>query len=377
MADSKNVALVFGASGISGWAVTKCALSYPTPTTFDRVIGLTNRPMPLEKSGLPHDPRLELHCGVNLRGSLDEVLCQLQEKVPNLEHVTHVYYLAYSNATAYSIDVMAIRDINEGMTYNAVHAVDRLCKNMKFFVLQTGTNNYGVAVFRFQEHIEINPPLREDNPRIPSPWGDEIFYYAQVDIIKEANKGKTWKWCEVRPDQIIGHVPTPTSMTYVEPLALYLALYRHVNGLGASVVFPGSYPNYTHTFTASSQDIIARSELYLDEGPSPEDKDWKDIDKWWFAHQDDYKKMCKKYGLRPREIPEATWTFLSVGLSFLCRNRELSLDKIRSVGFTEEYPVAYGYFQVFERLTQEKIIHTKENLYSYSVAEKGNLGMSR
>jgi hypothetical protein len=67
--------------------------------------------------------------------------------------------------------------------------------------------NYGVAVFRFQEHIEINPPLREDNPRIPSPWGDEIFYYAQVDLIKEANKGKSWKWCEVRPDQIVGEYP--------------------------------------------------------------------------------------------------------------------------------------------------------------------------
>lgn len=38
------------------------------------------------------------------------------------------------------MDVMAIREINEGMTYNAVNAVDRLCKNMKFFVLQTGTN---------------------------------------------------------------------------------------------------------------------------------------------------------------------------------------------------------------------------------------------
>jgi hypothetical protein len=64
--------------------------------------------------------------------------------------------------------------------------------------------NYGVAVFRFQEHITITPPLREDNPRIPSPWGDEIFYYAQVDLLKEANKGKSWKWCEVRPDMIIG-----------------------------------------------------------------------------------------------------------------------------------------------------------------------------
>ncbi|KAJ5106604.1 hypothetical protein N7456_003279 [Penicillium angulare] len=328
MAEPKNVALVFGASGISGWAVTKCALSYPTPTTFGRVIG-----------GLPQDVRLELYSGVNLRGNLDEVLCQLEEKVPNLEDVTHVYYLAYSNATAYSVDVMAIRDINKGMTYNAVHAVDRLCKNMKFFVLQTGTNlsnawqNYGVAVFRFQEHIDITPPLREDNPRIPSPWGDEIFYYAQVDLIKEANKGQSWKWCEVRPDQIVGHVPITTSMTYVEPLALYLMLYRYVNGPGATVAFPGSYATYIHTFTPSSQDIIARSELYLsverpdqahgeafntadNESPapwsiawpkmceyfglsgqeaSPKDSTWKNIDKWWIAHQDDYKKMCEEY----------------------------------------------------------------------------------
>lgn len=93
MVEAKNVALVFGASGISGWAVTKCALSYPTPATFDRVIGLTNRPLPLEKSGLPQDPRLELHHGVYLRGSLDEVMSQLRDKVPNLEDVTHVYYL--------------------------------------------------------------------------------------------------------------------------------------------------------------------------------------------------------------------------------------------------------------------------------------------
>ncbi|KAL4908855.1 hypothetical protein BDW74DRAFT_73698 [Aspergillus multicolor] len=398
MAESKNVALVFGASGISGWAVTKCALSYPTPTTFSRVIGLTNRPLPLEKSGLPNDPRLELYSGINLRQSLDDVLVQLQEKIPNLEEVTHVYYLAYSNATAYSVDVMAIRNINVGMTYNAVHAVDRLCKNLKFFVLQTGTNNYGVAVFRFQEHIEINPPLREDNPRIPSPWSDEIFYYAQVDLVKEANKGKSWKWCEVRPDQIVGHVPIPTSMTYVEPLALYLMLFRYVNGPDSTVVFPGPYTNYTHTYTSSSQDIIARSELYLSiekpdqahgeafntadsatpdpwtivwpmiceyfglrgQGAAPEDKGWKDIDKWWVAHQDEYKKMCEEYGLRPREIPQETWTFMAAGFSFLGRNREMSLEKIHSLGFTEEYPAAHGYLKVFERLEKEEIIPGKE-----------------
>lgn len=47
---------------------------------------------------------------------------------------------AYSNATAYTENVMDIKNINVSMTYNAVHACDTLCKNMAFFVLQTGTN---------------------------------------------------------------------------------------------------------------------------------------------------------------------------------------------------------------------------------------------
>ena len=47
------------------------------------------------------------------------------------------------------------------------------------------------------DKIEINPPLKEDSPRIPSPYGDEIFYYGQVDLVKQAAKGKAkgkaWK----------------------------------------------------------------------------------------------------------------------------------------------------------------------------------------
>lgn len=35
---------------------------------------------------------------------------------------------------------MAIKEINVGMTYNAVHATDAQCTSLKFLVLQTGTN---------------------------------------------------------------------------------------------------------------------------------------------------------------------------------------------------------------------------------------------
>ncbi|KAI9373898.1 hypothetical protein BJX61DRAFT_551884 [Aspergillus egyptiacus] len=393
MAESQNnVALVFGASGISGWAVTKNLLSYPSSATFSRVIALTHRPRTVAESGLPVDPRLELYSGVDLRGSLQDVRKQMQGKIPNLDQVTHVYYLAYANATAYSENVMDIKRINVHMTSNAVHAVDQLCGSLKFFVLQTGTNNYGVAVFRYIDKIEINPPLREDQPRIPSPYGDEIFYYDQVDLIKEAAQGKQWRWCEVRPDQIIGYVPAVTSMTYVEPLALYLALYRYVNGPGARVSFPGTKTNFVYTYTDSSQDIIARSEIYLSvekpeeangegfniadtatpgpwsvkwpilagyfglEGIGPGQDGWGEIDKWWDAHQAAYQKMCDEYGLKKRSIEPATWVFVKAGLVLLDRDREMSLDKIRKLGFTEELPVGQGHCLAFDQMAAEKVI---------------------
>jgi nucleoside-diphosphate-sugar epimerase len=53
-------ALVFGASGITGWAIVKEALQYPTPTAFNKVIGLTNRPLTKPQALLPEDDRLEL-----------------------------------------------------------------------------------------------------------------------------------------------------------------------------------------------------------------------------------------------------------------------------------------------------------------------------
>ncbi|KAL4965198.1 SDR family oxidoreductase [Aspergillus stella-maris] len=390
MAKSQNnVALVFGASGISGWAVTKNLLSYPSSTTFSRIIALTHRPRTVEDSGLPSDPRLELYSGIDLRASLDDVKQQMQSKIPGLEEVTQVYYLAYANATAYSENVMDIKDINVHMTSNAVHASDQLCTNMKFFLLQIGTNNYD----------RVNPPLKEDQPRIPSPWGDEIFYYPQVDLIKDAVKGKQWKWCEVRPDQIIGHVPAVTSMTYVEPIALYLSLYRYVNGPGARISFPGT-KNFLYTYTDSSQDIITRAEIYLSvlepekadgeafniadtatpgpwskkwpilasyfglEGTGPNHaetgKEWGEIDKWWNEHLGEYAKMCEEYGLQERVIGEATWVFVKAGFMLLDRNREMSLDKIRSVGFKEELPVGHGHYRAFDQMALERIIPSRD-----------------
>lgn len=84
-------ALVFGASGITGWAVVQEALQYPSPATFDKVIGLTNRHLTKSDALLPEDERLELHSGVDLRSGASQVEAILR-KIDGIEGVTHVYF---------------------------------------------------------------------------------------------------------------------------------------------------------------------------------------------------------------------------------------------------------------------------------------------
>ena len=84
-------ALVFGASGITGWAITNSALSYPTSGTFSRVVGLTSRPLSLEASGFPSDPRLQLYPGLDLSQGAETITKYLR-KIENVEQITHIYF---------------------------------------------------------------------------------------------------------------------------------------------------------------------------------------------------------------------------------------------------------------------------------------------
>jgi hypothetical protein len=88
-------ALVFGASGITGWAIVQEALTYPSPTTFDKVIGLTNRPLTKSEALLPDDERLELYSGVDLSSGASTVENALK-RIHGIQGVTHVYFAGNS-----------------------------------------------------------------------------------------------------------------------------------------------------------------------------------------------------------------------------------------------------------------------------------------
>ncbi|RFU72859.1 hypothetical protein TARUN_9396 [Trichoderma arundinaceum] len=88
-------AIIFGASGISGWAIARAAVLSKAPFDFSNVIALTSRPLPLRDSGLPDDPKLKLRSGLDLTKGVDAVT-QFLSQIEGIENTTHVYFTGLS-----------------------------------------------------------------------------------------------------------------------------------------------------------------------------------------------------------------------------------------------------------------------------------------
>jgi len=127
------IALVFGASGVTGHGIIKALLSYPNATTFSRVIGLTNRPLSSSVARLPDDDRLELYSEINLL-EREKSLLQLQH-VPEIQQVTHVYYAAYAG---HGSSFEELKRINNELLTNAIGGVEICCPALQFVTLNTG-----------------------------------------------------------------------------------------------------------------------------------------------------------------------------------------------------------------------------------------------
>ena len=88
-------ALIFGASGVSGWAfVNEMLHDYPEKGIWGKVHALTNRPLKQEDTLWPVDERLNLVSGIDLlEGSQEDLQNTMKTKINGVEKVTHVYFL--------------------------------------------------------------------------------------------------------------------------------------------------------------------------------------------------------------------------------------------------------------------------------------------
>jgi hypothetical protein len=90
-------ALIFGASGVTGWAfVNEILHDYPKKGTWKKVHALTNRPLKQSDSLWPNDDRLNIVSGIDLLKGSQENLETVLSIIEGIEEVTHVYYLGKS-----------------------------------------------------------------------------------------------------------------------------------------------------------------------------------------------------------------------------------------------------------------------------------------
>lgn len=377
--DKGYYALVFGASGVSGWSLMQQCLIYPSPTTFSLVIGLTHRPLSGPSSYLPQSSgRLELYSGIDLRSH--SLVSQLQ-KIPSISKVTHVYYTAY---TGHGSSFDELKAANVEILKNALEAVTECCPDLQFWSLQTGGKAYGIE---FTDHIDFKVPSKETDPRIPEPYASKIFYYPQTDLVAAASKDKSWGWAEIRPDVIVGFVPNGNAMNIAQALGLYLGFWRWKMGENTEVPFPGGKRAWTSKRTDTSQDILARGHLWVSAGADREKVDgkafnvadghvvaWQDIwdgickyfgltgvgpgnakteerkgAKWMLDHRDEWERFEEENGLKKGLAESTTWDFMDAIVAGAKVDRQYDLSRIRSVGFEDEVPTVSAYHIAFER----------------------------
>ncbi|CAK7221530.1 hypothetical protein SBRCBS47491_004556 [Sporothrix bragantina] len=383
-------ALVLGASGITGWAtVNELLTDHPDAQQFSKVTALTNRVLPWDISKWPQNSKLNVVSGIDLLdGTQEDLETNLKNVISNINTVTHVFFNAYK----FSSNMVEQSRSNADMLERCVTAAESLCPAFEFIVLPTGGKSYGFHLlesFPFRDSL----PLKEDLPRIPEPHASELFYYWQVDRLKDLASGKKWTYCEIRPDMVVGFVPNNNAHCLAQVLAVYLSLYAHINGQGSSVPFPGNDKSWTIQSNDSSQDIVARFSIFASlrphaagEGrafnvadrvrPSSWSVKWPVICSFFslkgvgptensvspseFMEKNAgiWQRLVAEKGLRPSSLDndKANVKFPEYIMSLFTFNRVMSLEAMRHAGFTEEADEKTSWFLAFQRFRDAKII---------------------
>ncbi|KAI8627892.1 hypothetical protein F5Y19DRAFT_440263 [Xylariaceae sp. FL1651] len=266
-----NHAIVFGASGLIGWAVVDHLLrSDPEYDTFSKVTAVTNREVKVSESNWPEPsanrPYLQLISGIDLRhGDGFSLANSLKQAAKDIESVTHIYYLVFTAVQDEQEEVAT----NRCMFRNVIDAHSLLSPNLRFVAFPGGTRGYGIYV----PGGSFTPPLTEDMVNsLPPDYAKTVVYPEYRKLLSTASEGKNWTWCEICPDTIIGFTPNGSQFSLALHWAQYLSLYAHNHGIGPSmqraetdtieIPFPGNEASANALFSPVSAKTIARFMIY-------------------------------------------------------------------------------------------------------------------
>ncbi|KUL86271.1 hypothetical protein ZTR_08338 [Talaromyces verruculosus] len=368
MAEHSNHAIVYGASGLIGWAIVNQLLnSYPHAGAFSKVTAVTNRPMNLSETFWPEasqGPGLELVSGIDIVFAAND---------DNLKEV----------------------EINRRMFTNVIRAHNKLNPDLKFVKFPGGTRGYGI----YAPGGTFTPPLREEmENNLPADYAKTVVYPIYREILDAESQRKTWTWCEVCPDAIVGFTPNGSQFSLSLHWAQYLSLYAYNHGIGpgaqesntqpAEVPFPGNFSSANSLFSPVSSQRMARFMIYAslhpetcgggrlfniadNEVPCKYGELWPQLAACRRAVENQFETALTpgEYATKYRDIfaqqgrPDAVSKGVGYGSRqldsvgyWLTFDRQLSLDRLKETGFERDQDPIEGWLESFEMFRKAGLI---------------------
>lgn len=286
------------------------------------------------------------------------------------------------------------RQLNTSMIEKVAGAMNIIAPSLESFVYSGGTRGYGIYI----PDGTFEPPLVEsmaDN--LPADYEKTVAYPYFRRALTEASKGHSWTWTEVCPDAVVGFTPNGSAFSLALHWAQYLSLYarNHKGQDNIEVPFPGVKTAYHAKFTPVSTRVLGEIAVYAalnqskcggkilntadQEAPITWSELWPRIvadfgmigvgpgDDDTLTGDDKLKpgEYIRKHAhlFREASLPKGITCGVGDGHqqldhvgTWLTFDRQLSLDRLRSVGFDRRANPAVGWLDAFEKFRKAGII---------------------
>ncbi len=353
----ENIALVVGSTGITGSNLAHELISQGW-TTY----------------GLARNPNRSVS-GLNpvQADLLDEK--SLTDALENIAP-THIFFTTWMRNDTEEENIR----INSALVRNLLQALSPK-KSVKHVALVTGLKHY-LGPFEAYANAGSLPetPLRETQPRLEYP----NFYYAQEDAVYEAAERDHFTWSIHRPHTVIGYA-IGNLMNMGTTLAVYASICKET---GAKFIWPGSAAQWDGLSDVTDARVLAKQLVWASTAEAAKNQAFNvtngDVFRWkwlWYRiadyfgieaegyndsvkplekeledKQEIWKEIAVRYELKENDLPKlaSAWhTDLDLG-----RPIEVMTDvsKSRKAGFTVFESTEDSFFDLFEKLKEERII---------------------
>ncbi|SEI45552.1 Nucleoside-diphosphate-sugar epimerase [Dyadobacter koreensis] len=353
----KNIALVVGATGITGSNLAEKLIEKGWMT-----YGLARNPNANLKGLIP--------VAADLLNPED-----LAEKLAQISP-THVFFTSWLRNDTEAENIR----VNGTMVRNLLNTLSEK-RSVQHVALVTGLKHY---LGPFEEYAKAGTlpetPVREEHPRLNL----ENFYYAQEDEIYAASERDGFTWSIHRPHSVVGKA-VGNLMNMGTTIAVYASICKET---GRPFHFPGSAEQWNGLSDVTDARVLAEQMIWAAITPKAHNEAfnvtngdifrwkwlWKQIAEWFgiepvgfdgvihslekemATDADLWKKLAAEYNLKESEINRlaSAWhTDLDLG-----RPMEVMTDmsKSRKLGFTVYQDTRDSFFDLFQKLRNENLI---------------------